>query len=68
MSTIDDHYKLHGKMLGGPLHEERTCPDGVGRFRTCERGSIHHHPDTGTWESYLLSMNSSIHLKLERLV
>jgi len=39
-------------MLGALLHEERTCPDNVGRFRTYERGSIHYHPDTGTWETH----------------
>ena len=52
MSTIDDHYRLHATLLGAPLHEERTCPDGIGRFRTYERGSIHSHPDTGTWETH----------------
>ncbi len=51
MSAIDDHYQRHSKLLGSPLHEERTCPDGVGRFRTYVRGSILFHPDTGAWET-----------------
>lgn len=48
MSPIDTHHALHAQMLGTPLHEERTCPDGVGRYRTYESGSIHWHPDTGS--------------------
>jgi hypothetical protein len=52
MNPIDTHHTLHAQMLGTPLHEERTCPDGVGCYRTYERGSIHHHPDTGTWETH----------------
>jgi LGFP repeat len=52
MSPIDIHHTLHAPILGTPLHEVRTCPDGVGRYRTYERGSIHHHPDTGTWETH----------------
>ncbi len=51
MSAIDDHYQGHAAMLGIPLHEERACPDGIGRFRTYERGSIHWHPDTGAFET-----------------
>jgi hypothetical protein len=52
MNPIETHYTIHARMLGAPLHEERTCPDGEGRFRSYERGSIHHHPDTGTWETH----------------
>ena len=52
MSNIDEHYKEHAEMLGDPVHEERACPDGVGRFRTYEHGSIHFHPDTGAWETH----------------
>ena len=52
MSEIDTHYKVYAGMLGDPLHEERFCPDGVGRFRTYERGSIHYHPDTGAHETH----------------
>ena len=50
MSPIDTHHTLHVPMLGAPLHEERTCPDGVGRFSTYERGSIYSHPEVGPRE------------------
>lgn len=50
MSPIDTHHALHTQMLGAPLHEERTCSDGVGRYRTYEGGSIYFHPETGPKE------------------
>ena len=52
MTPIDQHYKNHSALLGEPLHEERACPDGVGRYRTYRNGSIHWHPDTGAWETH----------------
>jgi len=45
------HQSLAG-LLGDPLHEERSCKDGVGRFRTYERGSIHWHPRAGAYETH----------------
>jgi hypothetical protein len=37
-------------VLGRPQGEERPTPDGVGRFRHFERGSIYWHPSTGAHE------------------
>ena len=36
--------------LGRPASDERPTPDGVGRFRHFERGSIYWHPATGAHE------------------
>lgn len=52
MSKIDNHHKIHAELLGEPLQEERTCPDGVGRYRHYEKGSIHYHPATGVRETH----------------
>jgi LGFP repeat len=55
MSEIDDKYNELGgerSFLGRPEHEERTCPDGVGRYRQFKLGSIHWHPDTGAHETH----------------
>ena len=46
-----------GGFLGEPIHEERYCPDGVGRHRTFRNpdgmlSSIHWHPDTGAFETH----------------
>ncbi len=40
----------HGSFLGRPVIAERSAPDGVGRYRHYQRGSIYHHPDTAAWE------------------
>lgn len=53
MSEIDNKYsKLGGanSFLGKPTSEETTCPDGVGRYRHYEHGSIYWHPFTGAHE------------------
>ncbi len=52
MSNIDEHYKVHAEILGDPIHEERDCPDRIGRYRTYKRGSIHYHPNLGAWETH----------------
>lgn len=54
MSEIDDKYNQLGgtnSFLGYPEHEERPCPDGVGRYRQFNHGSIHWHPATGAHET-----------------
>src|SRR5437762_3969574 len=54
MSDIDTKYgQLGGRAaVLGPLHEERTCPDGMGRYVTYQSGSIHWHPATGAHETH----------------
>src|SRR2546423_589536 len=55
MSEIDDKYaQLRGEhgFLGQPEHEERACPDGVGRYRQFRLGSIHWHRDAGAHETH----------------
>src|SRR4029453_8970383 len=55
MSAIDDKYTELGgttSFLGHPEHEERACPDSVGRYRQFKHGSIHWHPDTGAHETH----------------
>lgn len=52
MTTIEAPHKLHAAMLGNPIHEERQCTDGIGRYRSYQHGSIHHHPHTGTCETH----------------
>ena len=44
MTEIDAKYRQLGGdtgVLGCPEHEERSCPDGAGRYRQFEHGSIH---------------------------
>lgn len=53
MSEIDNKYSTLGgpnSFLGRPTSEETTCPDGVGRYRHYEHGSIYWHPFTGAQE------------------
>jgi hypothetical protein len=53
MTAIDDkHAALGGSggFLGAPTSAETTCPDGVGRFRHYNGGSIYWTPSTGAWE------------------
>ena len=55
MSVIDDKYNQLGgsrSFLGPPVHEERSCPDGVGHYREFKDGSIHYHPSTGAHETH----------------
>src|SRR5438067_9534624 len=55
MSEIDDKYNALGgeqSFLGRPEHEERACPDGIGRYRQFKLGSIHWHPETGAHETH----------------
>jgi uncharacterized protein with LGFP repeats len=37
-------------LLGYPLTNEMTCPDGVGKYNHFQRGSIYWSPSTGAWE------------------
>jgi uncharacterized protein with LGFP repeats len=39
-------------MLGTPLGEEETTPDGEGAFQHFLHGSIHFTPETGAWETH----------------
>ena len=41
-----------GSFLGEPVGEPGVCPDGVGRFRHFQGGSIHWHPTTGAHETH----------------
>ena len=53
MNDIIDHlHESHGQLLGAPLNMALSCPDGVGRYRHFERGSIHAHPATGAHETH----------------
>ena len=50
MSAISNKYNQLGgsnSFLGNPKTNERECPDGVGRYRHYDYGSIYWHPDTG---------------------
>lgn len=53
MSVIDSKYQSLGGQegfLGKPTSGETSCPDGVGRYRHYEHGSIYWHPYTGAHE------------------
>ena len=53
MSAIDTKYTQLGGppgFLGTPTAPEAPCPDGAGRYRHFERGSIYWHPLTGAHE------------------
>ncbi len=46
-SKIDQKYESLGgqkSFLGKPTTEEAVCPDGIGRYRHYEHGSIYHNP------------------------
>ena len=70
MSEIDDHYQKlckSEKWLGNPIHEERSTPDGTGRYRTYQTSdglyaSIHWTPECGAHETH-----GQIRLQWERL-
>lgn len=52
-TPISDKYAAlggSGSFLGSPTIAETTTPDGVGKFRHYEHGSIYWHPDTGAHE------------------
>ena len=51
--AIDAKYRALGgcsSFLGAALTEERTTPDGIGRFNHFQGGSIYWTPDTGAFE------------------
>lgn len=53
MSLIDDKYaKIGGAngFLGAAITPETPTPDGLGRFRHYQNGSIYWHPNTGAYE------------------
>lgn len=53
IGAIDAKYVALGgcaSVLGAPITEERTPPDGVGRYSVFERGSIYWHPSIGAFE------------------
>jgi hypothetical protein len=53
MSAIDTKYgKLGGTkgFLGSPTQPEKSCPDGIGRYRHYQNGSIYWHPLAGAHE------------------
>ena len=52
-SAIDQKYESLGgrsSILGAATTEERTCPDGAGRYRHYQGGSIYWSPSTGAFE------------------
>jgi hypothetical protein len=53
-------------VLGRPQGDERPTPDGVGRFRHFERGSIYWHPATGAHEVHGLIRQKWAELGWER--
>lgn len=55
-----------GGVLGRPQGDERATPDGVGRFRHFERGSIYWHPSTGAHEVHGLIRQKWAELGWER--
>lgn len=68
MSEINDKYdELRGdhSFLGHPDDEERFCPDGVGRYRQFEHGSIHWHPSTGAYETHGAIRNKWAQMQFE---
>jgi hypothetical protein len=58
MTDISRKRLALGEWIGTPLHEERVCPDGMGRYQTFRRDSdgmitsIHFHPSTGAFETH----------------
>lgn len=52
MNDIATLYEQMSGLLGNRLHEERMCPDGVGRYCSYENGSIHFHPEFGAFETH----------------
>ncbi|MFP5218321.1 MAG: SpoIID/LytB domain-containing protein [Actinomycetes bacterium] len=51
--AILQHYGRHrweGGVLGYPVTDEMTTPDGRGRYNHFERGSVYWTPSTGAWE------------------
>ena len=53
VGEIDKKYRALGgcgSFLGAPVTDERTPPDGVGRYSVFERGSIYWTPTTGAHE------------------
>ena len=53
-------------VLGQPQGDERTTPDGVGKYRHFERGSIYWHPATGAHEVHGLIRQKWAELGWER--
>jgi uncharacterized protein with LGFP repeats len=52
-AAIDVKYRALGgctSVLGAPITNEHTTPDGVGRYNVFERGSIYWTPKTGAQE------------------
>jgi uncharacterized protein with LGFP repeats len=50
MTAIDDKHRQVRELLGSPTTAELTCPDGIGRFRHFQRGSIYFTPATRAHE------------------
>lgn len=69
MTAIDDkHVQLGGVngFLGAPEGSEKSCPDGVGRYRHYAHGSIYWHPLTGAHEVHGLIRSKWAKLGWER--
>ncbi|MBW3537570.1 MAG: DUF1929 domain-containing protein [Actinobacteria bacterium] len=65
MSAIDDKYaELGGRrgLLGAPIRPESVTPDGSGRYRHYQHGSIYWSPATGAHE-----LHGAIYTKWARL-
>ena len=51
--AIRDHWGALGwedSVLGYPVSDETTTPDGIGRYNNFQNGSIYWTPSTGAWE------------------
>src|SRR5262245_55794350 len=69
MSAIDDKYATLGgpkSFLGVPVGPETTAPDGVGRFRHYQGGSIYWTQQTGAYEVHGLIREKWAALAWER--
>jgi TIR domain/LGFP repeat len=69
LSEIDQLYLSlggEGGALGGPLGSEQSTPDGKGRFREFQNGSIYWTPSTGAHEVHGAIWNKWEELGLEQ--
>jgi uncharacterized protein with LGFP repeats len=69
LSDIDRKYMALGGstgFLGNPIGPETNTPDGNGRFREFQGGSIYWTPDTGAHEVHGLILDKWSSLELER--
>jgi uncharacterized protein with LGFP repeats len=68
MTAIDDKHAQVRDLLGSPTTSELPTPDGIGRFRHYQRGSIYFTPSTGAHEIHGVIKNNWAELGFERSV